>query len=64
VELTEPNAGGCQVIQVRRLDLTSVAAKIGVAYVIRDDQDNVRPLRCSSLQCTDSNDQQQCHTDT
>ena len=54
VELREPQAVRGQAVQIRRLDLAAVAAEVGVAHVIRENNDDVRytvDFRRSSLLC-------------
>ena len=49
VELREPDAAGRQGIEIGRLDLPAVTAKIGEAHVVAENHDDVRLLRGKGL---------------
>src|SRR5207248_11128909 len=48
VELREAQALARQPVEVGRLDLAAVAAEVGVAHVVVQDQHDVRLLACHS----------------
>jgi hypothetical protein len=43
IELREAQSASRQAVQVRRPYLSAIAADVGEAHIIREDQDNVRP---------------------
>src|SRR5262245_31553885 len=45
VELGEPQAVGGETVEVRRGDLAAIAAGVGVAQIVREDQQDIRPGR-------------------
>ena len=61
VELREPDAFRRQPIQVRRLNLAAVAAEIGKAHVVGQDDDDVRAVGGTAIR--DDARQQQDHRD-